>query len=77
MNWDILRFYGKELLALHKTKPGGPPLAGCPRLLIHNIHNCSSFWMLFVHPQNEDAPYKDDRDPLFMEFFTITIKLSI
>jgi hypothetical protein len=33
-----LIFYGQELLALRPTpQPGGPPLAGCPRLLIQYI----------------------------------------
>jgi hypothetical protein len=33
-----LIFYGEELLATRSTPPaGGPPLVGCPRLLIQYI----------------------------------------
>ena len=36
----IVRFYGDELLASHPMpKLGGPPLVGCPRLLIQYIRS--------------------------------------
>ena len=42
----------------------GPPLVGCPRLLIQFIRGCSPYWRPFLHPQPEDAPCRGDRDPL-------------
>jgi hypothetical protein len=42
---------------------GGPPLVGCPRLLIQFIHSYPSNWRPFLHPQPEDAPCRGDRDP--------------
>ena len=42
---------------------GGPPLVGCPRLLIQYIRSYPSYWRPFLHPQPEDAPCCGDRDP--------------
>ena len=41
---------------------GGPPLVGCPRLLIQYIRSYPPNWWPFVHPQLEDAQCCDDRD---------------
>jgi len=35
---------------------GGPPLVGCPRLLIQFIRSYSPYWRPFLYPQPEDAP---------------------
>jgi hypothetical protein len=43
---------------------GGPSLVGCPRLLIQYIRSYLPYWRPFLHPQNEDGPYRGDRDPL-------------
>ena len=45
---------------------GGPPLVGCPRLLIQYIRSYHPYWRPFLYPQPEDAPCRGDRDPLFM-----------
>ena len=42
----------------------GPPLVGCPRLLIQYIRSYPPYWSPFLHPQPEDAPCRGDRDPL-------------
>ena len=42
---------------------GGPPLVGCPRLLILFIHSYPPYRRPFLHPQPEDAPCLGDRDP--------------
>jgi hypothetical protein len=42
---------------------GGPPLVGCPRLLIQCICSCPPYRRPFLHPQPEDAPCCGDRDP--------------
>jgi hypothetical protein len=34
---NMFLFYGGELLAPAQTQAGGPPLVGCPRLLIQYI----------------------------------------
>jgi len=58
----------KELLASRPTpKAGGPPLVGCPRLLIQYIRSYPSYWRPFLYPQPEDAPCFGYRDPLIME----------
>ena len=43
---------------------GGPPLVGCPRLLIQYTRSYPPYWRPFLHPQPEDAPCRGDRDPL-------------
>jgi len=45
-------------------KAGGPPLAGCPRLLIQFIRSYPPHRRPFLYPQPEDAPCHGDRDPL-------------
>jgi hypothetical protein len=42
----------------------GPPLVGCPRLLIQYIRSYPPYWRPFLHPQPEDTPCCGDRDPL-------------
>jgi len=46
-----------------KPQAGGPPLVGCPRLLILFIHSYPPYRRPFLHPQREDAPCRGDRDP--------------
>jgi hypothetical protein len=41
----------------------GPPLVGCPRLLIQFIHSYPPYRRPVLHPQTEDAPCRGDRDP--------------
>jgi hypothetical protein len=63
--WVILYilFYGQGLLARRPTpQPGGPPLVGCPRLLIQFIQ-ATPYRRPFLHPQPEDAPCRGDREP--------------
>ena len=43
---------------------GGPPLVGFPRLLIQFIRSYPPYRRPFLYPQPEDAPCRDDRDPL-------------
>ena len=43
---------------------GGPPLVGCPQLLIQFIRSSPPYRRPFLHPQPEDAPCRGDRDPL-------------
>ena len=42
----------------------GPPLVGCPRLLIQFIRSYPPYRRPFLHPQPLDAPCRGDRDPL-------------
>ena len=46
-------------------KAGGPPLVGCPRLLIQYIRSYRPYRRPFLYPQPEDAPCRGDRDPLY------------
>jgi hypothetical protein len=49
---------------------GGPPLVGCPRLLIQYIHSYPSYRRPSLHLQPEDAPCRGDRDPLIASVTT-------
>jgi len=42
---------------------GGPPIVGCPRLLIQFIRSYPLYRRPFLYPQPEDVPCRDDRDP--------------
>ena len=48
----------------YKTHAGGPPLVGCPRLLIQFIRSYPPYRRPFLNPQPEDAPCRGDRDSL-------------
>ena len=43
---------------------GGPPLVGCPRLLIQYIRSYPPYRRPFLCPQPQDAPCRGDRDAL-------------
>jgi len=43
---------------------GGPPLVGCPRMLIQFIFSYPPYRRPFLYPQPEDAPCRGERDPL-------------
>jgi hypothetical protein len=61
-------FCGEGLLVPRPNlKAGGPPLVGCPRLLIRYICSYPPYWKPFPHPQPEDAACRGDRDPLIMD----------
>ena len=56
-------FYREGLLAPRPTpQAGGPPLVGCPRLLIQFIRSYPPYRRPFLCPQPEDAPCSGDRD---------------
>ena len=42
---------------------GGPPLVGCPRLLIQFIRSYPPYRRPFLYSQPEDAPCRGDMDP--------------
>ena len=54
---------GGVVSASPNTQTGGPPLVGCPRLLIRFIRSYPPYRRPFLHPQPEDAPRRGDRDP--------------
>jgi hypothetical protein len=71
-------FYGEETLAPRRNpKAGGPPIVGCPRVLIQYIRNYPPYWRPFLHPQHEDAPCHFDRDPLITGYYQYNIKFII
>jgi len=45
-------------------RPGGPPLVGCPRLIIQFIRSYPPYRGPFLYPQPKDVPCRGDRDPL-------------
>ena len=54
---------GGVVSASPNPQAGGPPLVGCPRLLIRFIRSYPLYRRPFLHPQPEDAPCRGDRDP--------------
>ena len=65
---NMLNSYSEELLTpCPNPQAGGPPLVGCPRLLMQYIRSCPPYWRPFLHPEWEDAPRRSDRDPLIMD----------
>ena len=54
---------GGVVSASPNPQAGGPPLVGCPRLLIQFIRSHPPYRRPFLHPQPEDAPCRGDRDP--------------
>jgi hypothetical protein len=59
-----LTFYGEELLAPRPTQAGGPPLAGCPRLLIQYIRSYLPYLEAVFSIRNlKDAPCRGDKEP--------------
>ena len=73
-------FYDEELSKPRRTpQAGGPPLVGCPWLLIQYIRSYRPYWRPFLHPQREDAPCRGDKDPLnwsYIIYQLYVIKLS-
>jgi hypothetical protein len=55
---------------------GGPPLVGCPGLLIQYIRSYPPYCRPFLHPQPEDAPSRIDRDPLKASSFNLRYEES-
>jgi len=68
LNTNVLQ--GGVVSTSPKPQAGGPPLVGCPRLLIQYIRSYPPYRRPFLYPQPEDAPCRGDRDPLHMELYT-------
>ena len=64
LNMNVLQ--GGVVSTSPNPQAGGPPLVGCPRLLIKFIGSYPPYWRPFLYPQPEDAPCRGDRDPLHM-----------
>jgi hypothetical protein len=62
LTWGFWR--GGVVSSSPNPQAGGPPLVGCPRLLIQYIRSYPPYRSPFLHPQPEDAPFRGDRDPL-------------
>ena len=60
--WYFLRW--EVVSASPNPQYGGPPLVGCPWLLIQYIPSYPPYRRLFLHPQPEDTPCRGDKDPL-------------
>jgi hypothetical protein len=56
---------------------GGPPLVGCPRLLIQFIRSYPPYRRPLLYPHPEDAPCRGDRDPLTRIFISSPPKCTI
>ena len=62
LNISVLQ--GRVVSSSPNPPAGGPPLVGCPRLLIQFIRCYPPYRRPFLYPQPEDAPCRGDRDPL-------------
>ena len=54
---------GGVVSASPNPQAGGPPLVGCPHLLIQFIRSYPPYRRPFLHPQPEDAPCRGESDP--------------
>ena len=72
---SIFFLRGGVVSASPNTQAGGPPLVGCPRLLIQFIRSYPPCRRPFLHLQPEDAPCCGDRDPQTRRILTYTLKL--
>jgi len=59
LNISVLQ--GRVVSTSPNPQAGGPPLVGCPQLLIQFIRSCPSYRRPFLYPQPEDAPCSGDR----------------
>ena len=64
---DVLQ--GGVVSTSPNSQAGGPPLVGCPRLLIQFIRS----YPPYRRPHPEEAPCRGDRDPLHMDTFYIIL----
>ena len=62
---------GWVVSASPNPQAGGPPLVGCPPLLIQFIRSYPPYRRPFLHPQPEDAPWRGDRDPQIPPSYTL------
>ena len=62
LNISVLQ--GEAVSTSPKPQAGGPPVVGCPRLLIQFIPCYPPYRRPFLYPQPEDAPFSGDKDPL-------------
>ena len=62
LNISVLQ--GRVVSTSPNPQAGGPPLVGCPRLLIQFIRSYPPYRRPFLYPQPEDMPCRCDRDPL-------------
>jgi len=62
LNISVLQ--GMVVSTSPNPQAGGPPLVGCPRLLIQFIRSYPPHRRPFLYPQPEDQPCRGDRDPL-------------
>ena len=69
LNMNVLQ--GGVASTSPNPQAGGPPLVGCPRLLIQFIRSYPPLRRPILYPQPEDAPCRGDRDPLHMAFRSI------
>jgi len=60
----IIFLWGEVVSTSPNPQAGGPPLVGCPRLLIQYIRSYPPYRRPFLYSQPEDAPCRGDRDPL-------------
>ena len=65
---NMISFYGEDLLAPNPTpKLEDYPLSAVRDCLFNIFAATLHIWMLFLHPQPEDAPCCSDKDPLIMK----------
>jgi hypothetical protein len=73
LNMNVLQ--GGIVSTSPNPQAGGPPLVGCPRLLIQFIRSYPPYWKPFLYPKPEDAPCRGDRNPLYMDLYFTVYKI--
>jgi len=63
LNINVLQ--GAVVSTSPNPQAGGPPLVGCPRLIIQFIRSYPPYRRQSLYPQSEDTPCRGDRDPLY------------
>ena len=69
LNMDVLQ--GGVVSTSPNPQAGGPPLVGCPRMLIQFIRSYPPYRRPFLYPQPENVPCCGDRDPLYMVWIIV------
>ena len=72
---NICVLHGGVVSTSPNPQAGGPPLVGCPRLLIQFIRSYPPYRRPFLYPRPEDAPCRGDRDPLTQQTFYTRFKI--
>jgi len=70
LQWEVV-------ITSPNPQAGGPPLVGCPRLLIQFIRSYPPYQRLFLYPHPEDTPCHGDKDPFIYYSYIFIMLLNV